>query len=81
MGSLSPRRFARTIHLSGLPEDRLPRLIANMLRNRERFMQLLWLLLSPDQDVSFGELSEMLSSDGVGTDWGVGSSRPLGAHA
>ena len=70
-GKSESRRFARTIHLSGLPEDRLPRLIANMLRNRERFMQLLWLLLSPDQDVSFGELSEMLSSDGVGTDWGV----------
>ena len=65
------KRFARTIRLSGLPEDRLPRLIANMLRNRERFMQLLWLLLSPDQDVSFGELSELLSSEGVDTDWGV----------
>ena len=70
-GESQPRRFARTIRLLGLPEDRLPRLIANMLRNRERFMQLLWLLLSPDQDVSFGELSELLSSDGTGTDWGV----------
>ena len=70
-GKSESRRFARTIRLSGLPEDRLPRLIANMLRNRERFMQLLWLLLSPDQDVSFGELSELLSSEGTGTDWGV----------
>ena len=70
-GKSQSRRFARTIRLSGLPEDRLPRLIANMLRNRERFMQLLWLLLSPDQDVSFGELSELLSNEGTGTDWGV----------
>ena len=70
-GESQPRRFARRIRLSGLPEDRLPRLIANMLRNRERFMQLLWLLLSPDQDVSFGELSELLSNDGTGTDWRV----------
>ena len=70
-GKSESRRFARTIRLSGLPEDRLPRLIANMLRNRERFMQLLWLLLSPDQDVSYGELSELLSSEGTGTDWGV----------
>ena len=28
-------------------------------------MQLLWLLLSPDQDVSFAELSELLSSEGA----------------
>ena len=31
-------------------------------------MQLLWLLLSPDQDVSFGELSELLSSEGTGAE-------------
>ena len=70
-GESKGKRFARTIRLSGLPEDRLPRLIASMLRNRERFLQLLWLLLSPDQDVSFGEMSEMLSSEGTGTNWGV----------
>ena len=70
-GKSKAKRFARTIRLSGLPEDRLPRLIANMLRNRERFMQLLWLLLSPDQDLSFGELNELLSNEGSGTDWGV----------
>ena len=70
-GRSQSKRFARTIRVSGLPEDRLPRLIANMLRNRERFMQLLWLLLSPDQEVSFGELSELLSSEGARTNWGV----------
>ena len=70
-GKSRSKRFARTIRLSGLPEDRLPRLIANMLRDCKRFMQLLWLLLSPDQDVSFGELSELLSSQGTGTNWGV----------
>ena len=46
MGSRRASGSLRTVRLSGLPEDRLPRLIANMLRNRERFMQLLWLLLS-----------------------------------
>ena len=70
-GKSRSKRFVRTIQLSGLPEDRLPRLIANMLRNRERFLQLLWLLLSPDQDVSFGELSDLLSDEGSGPDWGV----------
>ncbi len=69
-GKSKTKRFARTIQLSGLPEDRLPRLIANMLRNRDRFMQLLWLLLSPDQEVSFGELSEILSSEKTDTKWG-----------
>ena len=34
-------------------------------------MQLLWLLLSPDQDVSFSELSELLSNERSGTNWGV----------
>ena len=70
-GKSKAKRFVRTIRLAGLPEDRLPRLIANMLRNRERFMQLLWLLLSPDQDMSFGELSELLSNERSGTNWSV----------
>ena len=70
-GKSKAKRFVRTIRLVGLPEDRLPRLIANMLRNRERFMQLLWLLLSPDQDMSFGELSELLSNERSGTNWSV----------
>ena len=65
------KRFARTIRISGLPEDRLPRLIANMLRDRERFMQLLWLLLSPDQDASVSELSKLLSNTRDRADWGV----------
>ena len=34
-------------------------------------MQLLWLLLSPDQDLSFGELSELLSKKNNGAVWGV----------
>ena len=70
-GKSKAKRLVRTIRLAGLPEDRLPRLIANMLRNRERFMQLLWLLLSPDQDMSFGELSELLSNERSGTNWSV----------
>ena len=69
-GKSSSKRFARTIRLEGLPEDRLPRLIANMLRNRERFMELLWLLLSPDQDASFVELNELLSNKDDGAGWG-----------
>ena len=70
-GKTGRKRFARTVRLVGLPKDRLPRLIATMLRDRKRFMQLLWLLLSPDQDMSVGELNGILSNDGEGVQWGV----------
>ncbi len=70
-GQSRTKRFARTFRLSGLPENRLPRLLAGMLRDRERLMHLLWLLLSPDQEVSFSELSELLSDNGTRAGWGV----------
>ena len=34
-------------------------------------MQLLWLLLSPDADLSFSEFSELLVNEGVSAEWGV----------
>ena len=70
-GRSARKRFARTIQLAGLPEDRLQRLLAGMLRDRTRLMQLLWLLLSPDADLSFGEFSELLVNEGVSAEWGV----------
>ena len=54
-GKSSSKRFVRPIDVEGLPEDRLPRLLASMLSNRARLMQLLWLLLSPNDDLSFAE--------------------------
>ena len=63
------KRFVRTIRLDGLPEDRLPRLIAGMLSDRARFLRLLWLLLAPDQDMSFAEFDSLLSNQGTGTGW------------
>ena len=47
-GQSRTRRFARTIRLDGLPENRLQQLLAGMLQDRARLMQLLWLLLAPD---------------------------------
>ena len=70
-GQTENRRFARTIRLSGLPEDRLPRLIATMLRDRRRLMQLLWLLLSPDQEASFADLSGVLADGTAVGSWGA----------
>ena len=70
-GKSDRKRFARTIPVAGFPEDRLPRLVATMLRDRKRFMQLLWLLLSPDQDVSFTDLSGVLSDDGNSAAWSI----------
>ena len=34
-------------------------------------MQLLWLLLSPDQEVSFADLSGVFGNDNAGAAWGV----------
>ena len=70
-GRAENRRFARTIRLLGLPEDRLPRLIATMLRDRRRLMQLLWLLLSPDQEASFADLSGVLGDGSAVGSWGA----------
>lgn len=63
------KRFVRTIRLDGLPEDRLPRLIASMLSDRARFLRLLWLLLAPDQDLSFAAFDSLMSEQGAGTEW------------
>ena len=54
-GKTGRKRFVRPIEVDGLPEDRLPRLLAGMLSNRARLMQLLWLLLSPEDELSFAE--------------------------
>lgn len=62
-GKSSRKRFVRPIEVEGLPEDRLPRLLASMLSNRARLMQLLWLLLSPDVDLSFAEYSHFFEPD------------------
>ena len=51
-GRSDRKRFVRPIQVEGLPEDRIPRLLASMLSSRARLMQLLWLLLSPDDDLS-----------------------------
>ena len=70
-GKTESSRFARVIRLSGLPEDRLPRLIAAILRDKRRFMQLLWLLLSPDQELSLADLAGSLSTGNSDSSWGV----------
>ena len=70
-GKSGRKRFARTIPLAGLPEDRLQRVLAGMLRDRNRLMQLLWLLLSPVDDLSFAEFSQALSSENGKAEWGV----------
>ena len=70
-GKSDRKRFARTIQLSGLPEDRLQRVLASMLRDRNRLMQLLWLLLSPVDELSYGEFSQALTDESGGAEWGV----------
>ena len=69
-GKVGRKRFVRPVEVEGLPEDRLPRLLASILSNRARLMQLLWLLLSPDDDLSFAEFAQFFGTD----DGYVGSS-------
>ena len=73
-GRSSRKRFVRPIEVDGLPEDRLPRLLAGMLSNRARLMQLLWLLLSPDHELSFAEFDHFFGNDGES--FAVGLSSP-----
>lgn len=70
-GRSERKRFARTIALSGIPEDRLQQLLASMLSDRSRLMQLLWLLLSPLDDMSFGDFAQALNSGSERSDWGA----------
>lgn len=58
-GRTGSKRFVRPIEVEGLPEDRLPRLLAGMLSDRARLMQLLWLLLSSEEDLSFAEFDRL----------------------
>ncbi|MDE2686432.1 MAG: phospholipase D family protein [Chloroflexota bacterium] len=69
-GMSERKRFVRPVSLSGLPEDRLQQLLARMLSDRSRLMQLLWLLLSPVEDLSFGEFTQALGSENGRGDWG-----------
>ena len=62
-GERGTKRFVHNIELSGLPEDRLPLLLASMLRSRSRLMQLLWLLLLPENDLTFDEFSQLLGDE------------------
>ncbi len=57
----------RPIELSGLPDDRLQRLLASTLGDHSRLVQLLWLLLSPDDDLTFAEFGQLLGNGETGS--------------
>ena len=61
-GASDIKRFVRPIALSGLPDDRLQRLLASTLGDHSRLVQLLWLLLSPDDDLTFAEFGQLLGN-------------------
>ena len=66
-GKSDVKRFVRPIELNGLPGDRLQRLLASTLGDRSRFVQLLWLLLSPDDDLTFAEFGQLLGKSETGS--------------
>ena len=61
-GTSDIKKFVRPIELSGLPDDRLQRLLASALGDHSRLVQLLWLLLSPDDDLTFAEFGQLLGN-------------------
>ena len=65
-GKSDIKRFVRPIELSGLPDDRLQLLLASMLGDHSRLVQLLWLLLSPDDDLTFAEFGQLLGNNETG---------------
>ena len=65
------KQFVRNMEMSGLPEDRLPRLLASMLGDRSRLMRLIWLLLLPGDEMSFDEFSQLITDQA-----GVAQLRP-----
>ena len=57
----------RPIELKGLPDDRLQRLLASVLRDHSRLVQLLWLLLSPDDELTFSEFGHLCGDHETGS--------------
>ena len=80
-GRSARKRFARTIQIAGLPEDRLQRLLAGMLRDRTRLMQLLWLLLCAGRGPVFRRIQRAVGKRGRQLRMGCCASRPAGADA
>ena len=69
-GESRNRRFARAIQLEGLPENRLQRLLAGMLHDREQLMHWLWVLLAPDEVLSVSEIGSAMGGNGESAGWG-----------
>ena len=66
-GKSDSKRFVRPVALSGLPDDRLQRLLASTLGDHSRLVQLLWLLLSPDDDLTFADFGQLLGNGETGS--------------
>ena len=70
-------RFVVNLPLDGAPGDRLERLLAAILSDKEQVRRLLWLLLSGDQDAIVGAFAD-LDRHGLGRSDSVGGeSYPL----
>lgn len=64
-------RFLLTVPLAGVPADRLQRLVAGLVGNRAQLLKLLWLLLSPDGELSVDDLLEVGAASAEGAQWSV----------
>jgi len=64
-------RFVLNVSIEGLPEDRLDRLLASQIQDRDRLLRLLLLLLQPDGSAT-AFADAMLHGEGGTGDWGHG---------
>ena len=69
-GKVAAKRFVRPVGLEGVPDDRMQRLLAGMLKDRTQLMRLLWLLLATDEP-SFAEFTRFSTADGAGLGSGL----------
>jgi hypothetical protein len=61
-------RFACVASVSGAPADRLDRLLASMLGNREQLLRFIWLLL--ETQAGIGAITDLVDGQGKGS-WNV----------
>lgn len=74
-GQTVAKRFVRTVAVAGMPADRLSRLLASLLQDKEQLMRLLWLLLESQGAAAMAEGE----GDGV-TSWMPWSSDLSGGY-
>lgn len=65
-----PATFVINVPVEGAPEDRLQRLLAQQLKDRDKLLRLLWLLLQAETSASDLANEAIVEGEGEGRGWG-----------